>query len=417
MASVVVVAVIVLLVVFYSNPIYTFPLYYLLYFVEARVLQGRRQRVLFAVQIVFFSLYFITVFLRNAGRKDREFTDIWTRNAMVFCLLSQLVFSLIGYLNGFHILDILINNYKFIEVFVFYYVIATSAENTSDMRFLLQMIFIEAMCLGIYELFTTTRGGIGLLILMNFGAIFFCDGVINSKSFWQISTFISFLIVVFSQARSYMIAYFLSLFIVYLFTSQGSKIKAIGYILTFGFVLVVLIYINRSAPRVSTLLTRLAILREGLDQAGGYRLPEFQVAFSKFLENPLGRGLGYLEYTYIPKMGTFEWGDYMHIATGEILLKTGIIGTILYFYIILKTAFLGYLNILTAKQAKNKVLLAICIGGFAGYISRIVFFNMSSHNTYGTLFLPIIFANIYYDLYFNEANNHEVEVSGSKYIR
>lgn len=410
---VVVVGVITAAVLLFKKPYYTFSLFFLVRYVEQIILRGSRQRVMIAVQVIFYFVCFLFCVLRNL--KDGKLNtnaNKWIIDSMVICIVSQLVFSLWGLMNGYLVGDVLINNYKFMEIFIFYFVISTSVQNTHEMEKALHSLLVVAMCLGIYEMITTIRGSVGLLILMNFGSLFFCDGIINDRKHWKLVAIFSALIVILSTARSYMIGYFISIFISYLFLPTELKRKTRRFAISFAVLFVIAIIIFSTNERIVLLLTRIAGLGEGLDKAGGYRWAEFQVAFDKFLEEPLGRGLGYMERTFIRYMGEFDWGDYMHIATGEILLKTGIFGTLLYFGLIVVTAFRGYRHIQIAKLTNDSTLYAMCVGGFAGLISRIVLYNMSSHNTYGFLFLPIIFSDIYFTLYEREHALQKYKLSG-----
>ena len=78
---------VVLLVILYKFPVYTFPLYYLLYYFEVFFLRGSRQRILFAVQIIFFLLYFITYAIRNQTRRHPIYKNDWVIVSFTLCLI------------------------------------------------------------------------------------------------------------------------------------------------------------------------------------------------------------------------------------------------------------------------------------------------------------------------------------------
>ena len=207
----------------------------------------------------------------------------------------------------------------------------------------------------------------------------------------------SILIVLISETRTYMIGFAIELVILGLLGSGYRKNKIIkGSFLASVFVIFVVgLYMTLSENTfLTSLLDRILALRGGIEGAGGYRIYEIQKALEKFAESPiLGKGYGYMEYVYIKLMGWFEWGDFMHNSYVEVLLKTGIVGAMVY-----GACLIDYIakmiNSIKYYQ-KDSQEQAFLIAGLAGTAGWLLIYNAAPLSSYGYIFIPGIIGMLY----------------------
>lgn len=397
--------------VFYliDNPQYVLASFYACCFVQSIVFSGRVREVV-AGQIVFFLLHVIIAHF-SYSQKHRRHLHICnipeTRHLWIPLAIVVFVSVITGYLRDYYSFQILIDVYKVAEIVMFYYILSVSCRTVAHVDKLLNALVLLAFLIGSIQIFTTQRGGIGMQMLLIYFPIYVARRIHYSSKSLILLIIASFMIVFFSQTRTYMAAYTICFFFLICCVFSRHKFSLVFKMLLctiFSLCVAFYLYNSDSNGKVHQIIDRIAALENGFEKEGGYRLYEIQTALEKFNEMPIfGTGYGYKEYLYIRDMGYFEWGDFVHNTYIEILMKVGIFGSLIYSSIIL---ILGIKVLRLVKSLSfNPLVRNIVYGGIFGSITWFLIFAAAPRSSYGVLFVSLIFALLYKQLILSETKH------------
>ena len=386
-----------------AKPYYSPAIYFASLFLRDRLLPNIQVRNKVAIQLVIILLLIIGQYVHNLKEKDlgiRRLSRIKIpalQKEGIIVIFVIITSSCIGLLNGYALFHVLVDIYKVLDIFIFYYFFSYTWRTQEQVQKCLNVLEIEMCIFGLIEMFVTERGGIGINIAISFAPFFLIRGFSKRKKHYWFIGIMSILIVLISETRTYMIGFAIELVILGLLGSGYRKNKIIkGSFLASVFVIFVVgLYMTLSENTfLTSLLDRILALRGGIEGAGGYRIYEIQKALEKFAESPiLGKGYGYMEYVYIKLMGWFEWGDFMHNSYVEVLLKTGIVGAMVY-----GACLIDYIakmiNSIKYYQ-KDSQEQAFLIAGLAGTAGWLLIYNAAPLSSYGYIFIPGIIGMLY----------------------
>ncbi len=394
------VAVIVAVLFFLKLKIYYFPAcFFLIKFVAGRLINFDRVRdnVVFQLGIVIIMLLAISV--RNCG-KLRFHEHIFFpmgKSLMVFVVINMTLGVLVGH-NWF---QIFIDAYKYIEIIVYYVLFVICWKNNDELLEGLKALCNVMLCIGFIEIFITSRGGVGLNLIMGLFPIIILLAMYGYLNHYKVILGISLAVVVLSQTRTYIIAFFLGIILLASLIPANIRRKLTGSILILS-VLGVLLVVVLQPELILNVVSRFLELSAGFSESGGYRIDEYRVAIQKFIEHPLiGNGFGYLQYTFINKMGFILWGDFIHCIYIEILFKTGLAGISALIFIVGKFAKKIVVAMRYFKN-KNKFMFAICCGGICSFANWLITYTFAPLTTYGSIFIGIITSAIAVSNYWME---------------
>ncbi len=387
---------------FLDRPYYAMVSFYVACYIQSCIFSGRVREIV-AGQIVIFLVHFILVYI--AYKRDKyknlqaqtvkEFQYAWLPLIIIIS-----VSSLNGFLQGYSFFQILVDIYKVSEILIYYYLLVLSCRKITHLKQLLNALILVAFALGILQMFTTARGGLGMQMVMCYFPLYFASNFNKSSKLDLLLLFVSFAIVFFCQTRTYMAAYLMTTVLLFSFMRGRYKFET-GFRIFCLALLSVLVafYLYYSYPegKIAQIVARIGDLSKGFEEEGGYRLYEIQTAISKFNDAPFwGKGYGFKEYLYIKEMGYFEWGDFMHNAYVEILMKTGIFGVsviFISFAILCQKVIAIISNRKVDVDTKNVILSGIC-----GSLTWLLILNSAPKSTFGMVFISLTTSLLYYKL-------------------
>lgn len=393
-------ATIIGIIIFFKTDTCYYPLsFFFIKYVAGNIIDFERVRNQVVFQLMVITLIFIVVIIKNKGKvavKDFFFYKI------IFLILAFLVFnSLLGMIDGHSLFQILIDSYKYLEIIVFYFLFRICWKNNQELLKGIKGLSIFMLCVGIIEIFTTNRGGVGLNLIMSLMPMALLLSINNYINGYKLIFAVSLLVVVTCQTRTYIIGFALGLLFLIGNLSYEKRNKILKYVSVIFIVLFFMIsFFN--VDLFSNTISRFLELSDGFSESGGYRIDEYAIALKKFIESPIfGNGFGYLKHMNIPKMGWMDWGDFIHCIYIEILFKTGLFGFI-NIVVIFGSFTKKILQQAIFYKNKNKFIFSICFGGICSFISWLFTYAFAPLTTYGSMFVGVIISSIALSNYYIE---------------
>ncbi len=373
--------------------------FFIIKFFAARLINFDRTRNNVAFQLAIIALIFIIISFKRSGK------IIIRKNAFYksceFILVFVTFFVIIGLIYGHQWFQVFIDAYKYIEILVYYLLFMLCWDNNKELLNGLKAICYTMLTLGILEIFLTSRGGIGLNLIMGFFPIILLLSIQGYIRHCKFIFVISIMVVVLCQTRTYIISFLFGLILLILLTPTNVRDKVILYSISLGLIGIVAISLFGSNLLDAT-LSRFLQLAAGFEESGGYRIDEYKVALQKFLMHPLiGNGFGYLEYTFINKLGFVKWGDFIHCLYIEVLFKTGILGFTSIVFIVKKFVS-KIVNAMSKFKGTDKFMFAVCCGGVCSFATWALTYAFAPLTTYGSMFVGILTAGVAISNYWNE---------------
>lgn len=387
-----------------KKPYHAMSVYYAGMFIKRWVLPGTRVRETVVIQLMLFAVCLFMAYMGNRSKRNKlpAMAQIPCIKIGMLVVGSVVFLELInGYFSGYAFFSMMVDVYKVVEMFLFYFMLTYIWRTTKEMEKGIDLLAIEMCVFGVVEMFITERGGVGLNMLMSLTPIIFALGFYtHKKRFWLIIV-CSFAIILASKTRTYLFGFILSILLIFFFANGKRKLKIAltgCAILIIGAGLVSLYAKNTNSSAIQTVIDRFLELSGGFEEAGGYRVYEMRTAWQKFLESPfIGKGYGYLEFLYIEKQGHLLWGDFMHNAYLEVLTKTGIVGACVYGASLIGYTKRQYKEIRRSRKDKGKET-GFLIGGLAGTFCWLFIYFAAPLSSYGYVFIPGIIGLLYSQL-------------------
>lgn len=374
-------------------------LFFAVKFAAGRMLDFDRARNNVMFQLFIIILLMVTIIVRRNGKwrvGDKMFYSI------IPAILTFLVFySIIGLLNGHETLQIFIDCYKYLEIIVYYILLRASWEKNKDVFRGIKALSRLMLVLGVIEIFITSRGGVGLNLIMSLFPMVMIWSLYNCITNAKIILVLSFLVVVTCQTRTYIVGFTLGFVALLILLPKEKRDSIISFTFFIGVFAVIAIDIFGGKLLEGT-LERFMELSSGFEESGGYRIYDYQEAFNGFLNHPiLGNGFGYLKRTYIMKMGWMDWGDFVHCLYLEILFKVGISGTL--YLLVFFGKFINQIwRNFKSTRGNNNFIFAVCCGSICSFISWAFTYTFAPLSTIGSMFLGPLIASITLSNYYDE---------------
>ena len=376
-------------------------LFFVIKFLAGHIMDFDRVRNNVAFQLVAIAFIVVIILLRKRAKlrlKDRFFT-----RAIPLLIAFLAFYSVIGILNGHALFQVAIDCYKYLEIVVYYVLFRLTSTNNYDLYRGLKFFAPMMIIIGVTEIFITSRGGVGLNLIMCLFPMIMMLAVYGYIKGLYLILFLSVLILAMCQTRTYIVGFFLSIAIFMFLLPRGKRDKILNHAILLG-VAGCLIIGFFGGGFLSQTLSRFAELSEGFAESGGYRIYDYMEALHQFTDSPLwGKGFGYLKLTYIEKMGWMYWGDFVHCLYLEILFKVGLIGVI-----VLALDFGVFLKKLVQemqyfKQANN-FIFAVCCGGIVSFVSWAFVYTFAPLSTMGSMFMGVLISSIALSNFYDEMN-------------
>lgn len=387
-----------------KKPYHAMSVYYAGMFIKRWVLPGTRVRETVVIQLMLFAVCLFMAYMGNRSKRNKlpAMAQIPCIKIGMLVVGSVVFLELInGYFSGYAFFSMMVDVYKVVEMFLFYFMFTYIWRTTKEMEKGIDLLAIEMCVFGVVEMFITERGGVGLNMLMSLTPIIFALGFYTHKKRFWIIIVCALVIVLASKTRTYLFGFILSILLIFFFANGKRKLKIAltgCAILIIGAGLVSLYAKNTNSSAIQTIIDRFLELSGGFEEAGGYRVYEMQTAWQKFLESPfIGKGYGYLEFLYIEKQGHLLWGDFMHNAYLEVLTKTGIVGVCVYGASLIGYTKRQYKEIRRSRKGKGKEA-GFLIGGLAGTFCWLFIYFAAPLSSYGYVFIPGIIGLLYSQL-------------------
>lgn len=382
-------------------------LYFIFEFIYGLVLQPTQVRYRVIAQLGFIALTVIIIKIRkplrtrNIKNDNKALKINFVEKSLLIVVPALIVFSIIGYYKHYDAFSILVDNYKVLEIYVYYYFLKSLWRDLEKVKSSLKVLAIVICIISIIEVFITERGGTGLFAIMCFMPILFSQNIYMKNKKSIVIFIFSFVIVTLSQTRTYILGFALMCLVMLILYNNKNRLKAFKIMLIATSIIAVMALIITgftSGGKMQSLFNRFTQLSQGFAAAGGYRTNEISLALSKIHENPLiGKGYGYTEYVYIEEMGYFQWGSFMHNAYLEQIVKIGLIGISLYLILIFNFIKRTLRRIRLSHE--NSFVNAALIGGLASTIGWLFIYNAAPMSTFGGVFLSLITSNLVYEIY------------------
>lgn len=374
-------------------------LFFAIKFAAVKIMDFDRVRNSVIFQLLVITVLLIVIVVRNRGKLkigDELFFGF------IPLLIAYLAFySLIGVLNEHEIFQIFIDCYKYLEIMVYYVLFRVSWENNSDVFRGIKAFTGLMLCLGIIEIFITSRGGVGLNLIMSLFPMVLTFSLYDYLSNSKIILLVSFLVVTTCQTRTYIVGFLLGFFMLLLLLPSQKREPLLSFTVLVGIVAVIAVGIF-GGQLIGKTLERFAELSEGFEESGGYRIYDYMEAFRRFLDHPvLGNGFGYLKKTFILKMGWIEWGDFVHCLYLEILFKSGISGALCLLVIFEKFIVRIWENLEWFRE-QDDFMFSICCGAFCSFIAWLFTYTFAPLTTIGSMFFGPLVASIAISNYYDE---------------
>ena len=381
-------------------------LFFVIKFLAGHIVDFDRVRNNVAFQLVAITFIVVIVLLRKRGKLKLK--DLFFTRAIPLLIAFLIFYSIIGFLNDHALFQIAVDCYKYLEIVVYYVLFRLTWTNNYDLYRGLKIFAPTMIIMGIIEIFITSRGGVGLnLIMCLFPMIIMLAVHGYIKGLYPI-LFFSVLILTMCQTRTYIIGFFLGVLLSMFLLPSSKRNKILNYTILLGFVGCLIVGLF-GGGFLSQTLSRFAELSEGFAESGGYRIYDYMEALHQFTDSPLwGKGFGYLEFTYIEKMGWMYWGDFVHCLYLEILFKVGLFGVVVLIFDF--GAFLRKLvqEMQYFKQC-NDFIFAICCGGIVSFASWAFVYTFAPLSTMGSMFMGVLISSIALSNYYNETKDQFAE--------
>ena len=327
---------------------------------------------------------------------------------LVFTIIAVVpVGTVWGLVNHHGVFQVLVDVYKVLEIVILFVFIRVTWRTRQQAEKALGALFVTMCLFGLVELFLTERGGVGLNLMMSLLPMVYTMRFHKRIPYYAPVMLLALAVLLLSKTRTYIFGMLVSLWMASVLGSGAYKKTMLQKNLIYGTLCVGAMFAYGALQRdnaFSEVFRRFQeLFRNGILQAGGYRMYEFRMALQKFLESPLiGKGLGYQEYVHIELMGNFLWGDFMHNAYMEILCKVGLYGSGI--YAVGVVLYLRKQRGLLRLSMENgwEGLSSILAGGLSATFGWMVVYAAAPLSSYGSVFLPGIVSLTYSALYMRE---------------
>lgn len=388
------------LILLFKLDICYFPvLFFAIKFAAARIMDFDRVRNSVMFQLLVITVLLAVIIIRNNGKL--KIGDKLFFKFIPVLIIYLIFYSIVGVLNGHAIFQIFIDCYKYLEIIVYYVLFRASWENNNDVFQGIKAFAALMIGLGIVEIFITTRGGVGLNLIMSLFPMVLILSLYDYLPYSKAILLASFLVVASCQTRTYIVGFVLGFMVLLFLLPARKREPLLSFTFLVGIVAVVAIGIF-GGQFIGKTLARFAELSEGFEESGGYRIYDYREAFNRFLDHPLlGNGFGYLKKTFIFKMGWIEWGDFVHCLYLEILFKVGISG-VLCLLVIFKKFITRIWRYLKWFKEQDDFMFSICCGAFCSFIAWLFTYTFAPLATIGSMFFGPLIASIVLSNYYSE---------------
>lgn len=388
------------LILLFKLDICYFPvLFFAIKFATARIMDFDRVRNSVMFQMLVITVLLVVIITRNNGKLkigDKLFFRF------IPALIIYLIFySMVGVLNGHAVFQIFIDCYKYLEIIVYYVLFRASWKNNNDVFQGIKAFAALMIGLGVVEIFITTRGGVGLNLIMSLFPMVLILSLYDYLPYSKSILLASFFVVASCQTRTYIVGFVLGFMVLLFLLPVRKREPLLSFTFLVSIAAVVAIGVFGS-QFIGKTLARFAELSEGFEESGGYRIYDYREAFNRFLDHPLlGNGFGYLKKTFIFKMGWIEWGDFVHCLYLEILFKVGISG-VLCLLVIFEKFIKRIWRYLKWFKEQDDFMFSICCGAFCSFIAWLFTYTFAPLATIGSMFFGPLIASIAISNYYEE---------------
>lgn len=374
-------------------------LFFTIKFMAGRVLDFDRVRNNVFFQLLIFTGIVLVITLKKRGKVkigDRIFYKIIPS---IFLFLA--FFSGIGVIYRHDYFQIIIDCYKYLEIVVYFFLFRMAWSNNYDLYRGLKALTCVMLTLGVVEMFITSRGGVGLNLIMSLLPMILTLSIYGYIRGFRTIILLSFLIVATCQTRTYIVS-FLASFVLLLFLLPKNKRDRIISFTALLCVLGMVIIGVFGGQFLNNTLARFAELSSGFAESGGYRIYDYIEALQRFEDHPVfGNGFGFLRWTYIEKMGWMYWGDFVHCLYLEILYKVGITGALFLVFVFGKFIRSLFLEIKKIKNT-NEMVFSVCCGGLVSFAGWLLIYMFAPLSSMGSMFMSVLIASIALSNYYTE---------------
>jgi len=383
---------------------------------------------------LFLFLIILTLLLKSGATKKVIYIKNPLNRLLIFWLIVVFAAFIYGFLFEHNKTKYLVGDlYKFVEIILIFWLTTFIVKSNKEVKFLIGGFFIMVVVLGIidswvfFEQAQLVKGALearvraGAQFSSIFALVIAISLVIYEKrrgirialGFLILYFFITFLFCFLRTGYIALLLTLLFLFILYLYKENKHsflgvrKIFSLIVFLVFfiGLFNLILTKINPDVDIIRATIVRFSsLINPGSNNPMGVRPFEIKSIISQVLvKKPLlGKGLGGEYYSFSGFSGSYKWilKHYVHNNYFDFIIRTGIIGLIIFVLLAfkyLKDAMSFYLK---SKNSFYKGILLGCIGIFVS--SCIIAFSCS---IFYSPFLFIIMAMTYCVAYFEEKEN------------
>ncbi|WP_285815955.1 O-antigen ligase family protein [Thomasclavelia cocleata] len=374
--------------------------FFFIKFIAGRIMDFERVRNQVSFQLII--LFFIILIVIFKDKEVLTIKDLFFYRIILLSCCFLFLNIVLGLIDGHSWFQVLIDSYKYIEIFVFYFLFRICWKDNIALFKGIRAFCYFMISAGIIEIFITSRGGVGLNLIMSLFPMIVLLALNGYIKCYKIIVIVSIIVVVICQTRTYIIGFIIGFVMMLKFLSKEKRTTMLNFLFLLG-IITVIVFSFTNTSLFSDTISRFLELSEGFDESGGYRIDEYIIAIEKFIERPIfGNGFGYLQYMYIGKMGWMNWGDFIHCMYIEILFKTGVIGLISIF-IIIGSFISKIVQQMKYFRKQDEFIFAICCGGLCSFITWGVTYTFAPLTTYGSMFVGVIIASIALSNYYNES--------------
>lgn len=374
-----------------ATPVYYYPaVFFLLKFAGSSILHFERVRYATAFQIAVMVVLIILAVVKD--RRRLSLKDHCFLREAPYLLLFIMMYAALGLIRSNSVVQVLLDSYKYLEIFMFFVLMRVSFYNNSELFAGLKMMVILMLVLGIIEPFYRERGGVGLNMIMSLFPMAVFMAVKGYFKNYSLIIAISMFAVFVCQTRTYIVAFMMAFLYMMTLLSSKERRRVIIFTVLMAFAALLVIVLMDNSIFEAT-LSRFLELSSGFKVSGGYRVYDYKEALNRFIDHPIiGWGLGYLKPTYIELMGWMNWGDFVHCLYLEILFKTGITGIIYLMFISIR--FISRINRYRLYyKNRNTFMYSMCAGSITAFAAWALTYTFAPLSTIGPMFLAPLIAS------------------------
>lgn len=377
--------------------------FFALKFLGSHLIGFDRVRYFVVFQIGVVALLLMVACARYGMPRRRE-TALSVDGTRVFAVFTATLglFAINGVIHGNALTQVFIDAYKYLEIPVLFALFRFCWRTSAQIDGGIRAFTATMLALGVVEIFITTRGGVGLNLIVSFLPIVLTLGLAGRFRSYLACLIPALLVVALCETRTYIMCVVAGLLLVYLAARPGNRFALVNALLIMAVAGAGALALMPDSGLGET-VGRFMELSGGFEEAGGYRAAELAVAVRFILQAPVfGWGLGFMRTVFIDQMGTIAWGDFVHNFYVENLLKNGIVGTT--FLLALAALFLRLIRGAAASVGgpEGERVRLIMRGGFIATASWALIYAFAPLTTAGSVFVGAIVAYIAADVALQE---------------